>query len=249
MAREFTFEEIEAYLAGALDDEMALQIEDEIRSNPSFAQAVEKHRKAHSLVQQYAIGQLKNKVKSIQEEEARTKTGTIPWMKIAASLLIVMLAGGYFFIRNVYRTDQLFEDSFNAYPNQFSVMGSSEKNLFTEGLQHYEKQEYEEAIDKFSKIQSESEYAVPSQLYMGISFLALDQSGEAINTLESLIEKGTTYSDAARWYLALAYMKNGDDDNASRLLEDIVKVKGFQSQQAERLLEKLKSPMRKLPGI
>ena len=249
MAREFTFEEIEAYLSGALNDEMVLQIEDEMRNNPSFAETVEKHRKAHSLVQQYAIGQLKNKVKRIQEEEVKTKETSIPWMRIAASLLIVVLAGGYFFIRNVYRTDKLFEDSFKAYPNQFSVMGSAEKNLFTEGLQHYDKQEYEEAVASFGKIDSDNEYAVPSQLYLGISLLALNQSAEAINTLEKLIKKETAYSDAARWYLALAYLKNGDEENASLLLEDIVKVKGFQSQQAETLLEKIKSPMRKLPGI
>jgi tetratricopeptide (TPR) repeat protein len=249
MAREYTFEEIEAYLAGTQSDEMTIQIEEEMRNNPSFAEAVEKHRNAHSLVQHYAIGQLKNKVKRIQTENVKAKATTIPWMRIAASLLIVVIAGGYFFIRNEYRADQLFEDSFTAYPNQFSVMGSAENNFFTEGLQHYDSHEYEEAIASFSKIPSENEFAVPSRLYLGISYLALNQPAPSISTFEKLIEKGTTYSDAARWYLALAYLKNGDELKARNLLDDIVRIKGFQSQQAERLLQKLKSPMRKLPGI
>lgn len=249
MARTFTFDEIEAYLEGTLSDEMRLQIDDEIRTNPSFADSVEKHRQAHSLVQHYAISQLKNKVKRIHEEKAKDVPAHIQWMKIAASLLIVLLAGGYLFIRNEYRDDQLFEDSFTAYPNQFSVMGSGQKNLFTEGLRHYDNREYDKAVESFSKVENESEYAIPAQLYLGISYMALNQPEPSINALENLIEKGTSYSDAARWYLALAYLKNGDEDKTRSLLADIVKSKGFQAQQAERLLQKLTSPIRKLPGI
>ncbi len=170
-------------------------------------------------------------------------------MRIAASLLIVLVAGGYFFIRNQYRSDNLFSDAFSAYPNQFSVMGSSEKNSFTEGLNHYDNHEYEKAITSFSKIEEGNEYAIPAQLYLGISFLALNQSEESINALEKLIARETTYSDAARWYLALAYLKNDSEEKAISLLEHIVQIRGFQSQQAEKLLQKLKSPLRKMPGI
>lgn len=249
MGREFTFEEIEEYLSGTLSSETTLLIEEEMRSNPSFAAIVDKHRNAHTLVKNYAIGQLKNKVKKIQEETKARTTSSVPWMRIAASLLIFLVVGGYFFIRSEYRTDQLFSDSFSAYPNQFSVMGADEKNVFTEALRHYDKQEYEEAIAGFSKVPEENEYAVPAQLYMGISFLALDNSGESINVLEKLMSRETTYSDAARWYLALAYLKNDNENKAISLLENIVQVKGFQSQQAEKLLQKLKNPLRKLPGI
>jgi tetratricopeptide (TPR) repeat protein len=249
MGREFTFEEIEEYLSGTLSSETTLLIEEEMRSNPSFAAIVEKHRNAHILVKNYTIGQLKNKVKRIQEETKARTTSSVPWMRIAASLLIFLVVGGYFFIRSEYRNDQLFSDSFSAYPNQFSVMGADEKNVFAEALRHYDNHEYEEAIAGFSKMPNENEYAVPAQLYMGISFLALNQSEASIKTLEKLTEMETTYSDAARWYLALAYLKSNNEDKAIGLLEDIVQMKGFQSQQAEQLLQKLKSPLRKLPGV
>jgi tetratricopeptide (TPR) repeat protein len=170
-------------------------------------------------------------------------------MRIAASVIIFLIAGGYWFAWSAYSDDQLYADSFATYPNQFSVMGSEEKNSFTDGLEHYDRGDYKEAIASFKNISRENEYFVPAQLYTGVSYLAMEQPDSAVTALNNLLVNETTYSDAARWYLALAYLKNEDESNAITLLESIVDRKGFQAHQAKELLQKLKSPLKKLPGI
>lgn len=57
---------------------------------------------------------------------------------------------------------------------------------------------------------------------LGSAYLGADQQSEAIKTF-SVIPSGSTAYQSAQWYLALAYLKDNQVDEAKTILEALAK--------------------------
>lgn len=109
-------------------------------------------------------------------------------------------------------------------------------------LAAYDEERYSDAIPLLESIKEEYT-RVPESLRMllGIVYLGDSQATDASRTLLPLMYGGSKYDDKARWYLALAYFRQGNIVQGMGLMEEVRKHDGhFNQEQAHRFLGQLK---------
>ena len=142
------------------------------------------------------------------------------WL-IAASLAL-LIGLGFWFVKNTYfiSSEKLFTQNFEPYRNiiQPIVRGESSNTIEYRAFLAYENNDYHKAINLFNSVNNQD--ATYVSFYKAMCYLSLDKTTEAINLLEPIIlssnleEKDKQLSEKADWYLALAYLKTGENKKA-----------------------------------
>lgn len=88
------------------------------------------------------------------------------------------------------------------------------KTPIERGTKELKSGNYQEAIEEFSKGLSEIDYIAESYKGIGIAYYELAQYKDAIDNLESAIQKGQTTQGTTYYLLAISYMEIGDYSNA-----------------------------------
>ena len=108
-AQEILHDQIEAYLQGSLTPALKLDFEERLHTDTSLQPEVARHRKANAAIAYDRRVALKEKLKSI-EAEIRTphtsarKPMLFKRIAIAASFLVLILAGSALYIHSAYST-------------------------------------------------------------------------------------------------------------------------------------------------
>jgi len=142
------------------------------------------------------------------------------WL-IAASLAL-LIGLGFWFVKNTYfiSSEKLFTQNFEPYRNiiQPIVRGESSNTIEYRAFLAYENNDYHKAINLFNSVNNQD--ATYVSFYKAMCYLSLDKTTEAINLLEPIIlssnleEMDKKLSEKADWYLALAYLKTGENKKA-----------------------------------
>ena len=165
-----------------------------------------------------------------EEEEEPDKAivvrmrGLRNYLAIAAGILLLIMAGGFWFTNRHYSDSALLADAYN-FP-QFSEVidfkgGNGVENLLQNGGNAYRDGNYENAIQLLSTIQDTSVHYNAAQFNLGNLFLKTTQSQKAINAFSS-IQKGTQYQEEIDWYLALAWLQKNNTTQTKVELEKIL---------------------------
>ena len=112
--------------------------------------------------------------------------------------------------------------------------------LLIDGLNLYSHGKYAEALTKFNQISEASQRSV--SVFSAISLLETDKAKQAVQQLETAISdygEGWEYYQDAQWYLALAYLKNKQEEGAEKILKFIVTSDRYYAKQASELLKQL----------
>lgn len=151
---------------------------------------------------------------------------------MAASLLVLF---GLWFFSLEDSPNKLADNYFQPLPNliQPTVRGESQTNKVFEA---YDSENYVEAVTEFKKILNEPY----SNLYLGVSYLALNDVKDAISILEKYRPSDTVYEDYRKWYLSLAYLKNNEKTKAVDLLTELTQKVNPVQEQAKKILNDLK---------
>lgn len=188
--------------------------------------------------------------KTLQEFESKIETNTsqviplIPYKKwlVAASIILIALIGGIA-VFNPFdvNTDTLYASNFEPYKNVVTpiIRGESEESEEIEAFTAYESGDYPLAVTKFEQVYQKTQKSY-LLLYQANALLASNRTADAIPLLEKHVTLNDRLSDRGKWYLALAYIKNKQQENAIPILENIVEKKTFKSSDAAKLLKDLK---------
>lgn len=99
-----------------------------------------------------------------------------------------------------------------------SSVSASSKIL--ENIAQYKKGSYTDAIEKLKNLPEERKNIFYKNYYIGLSYLANKETRNAIPYLKNA---SNTFSpilkQKATWYLALAYLRNGDKTEAMQIFE------------------------------
>ena len=137
---------------------------------------------------------------------------------VATILLIFVCIEGY----NFYRLSpgRLYDENYTAY----ELTSDLDKNDSTESNieKAYREKNYAEAI----KLNANSVLSVKDIFLTAMSFLETNDLSRAISNFQVVIadmkdDKNYALKDAAEYYLALAYLKNNDYDQAIELMNTI----------------------------
>ena len=155
-----------------------------------------------------------------RQQKSKAKKFIMSITSIAAIIAIV-------FSLNIYqdnrRMDKLFETYYIPLEYDSQLMSRGEETISSElasAMESYQKEDYATALQKFEAIPDVDENYL---IYKAICLLETEQEEEAIALLEKLVAngEGTEFYQQACWYLALAYLRNHEDDKVIDFLSKI----------------------------
>ncbi|MBC8490235.1 MAG: tetratricopeptide repeat protein [Bacteroidetes bacterium] len=166
--------------------------------------------------------------------------------KIAASIALFLTITVVLLIifRHGKTNEELFAEYFKPYTNIITTRNqlSDEYNkLMSNALYYYETREYNKANIFFLELTNEGITNDTLMFYYGISSLGNNDPSKAINIFEMILTgQGRTFFQQAEWYLALAYIKNGDKEKAIEMLEKLIDNNTYYKTDAKKLIKELR---------
>ena len=152
-----------------------------------------------------------------RQQKSKAKKFIMSITSIAAIIAII-------FSLNIYqdnrRMDKLFETYYTPLEYDSQLMSRGEETIspeLTSAMESYQKEDYATALQKFEAIPGVDENYL---IYKAICLLETEQTEDAITLLEQLVAngEGTEYYQQTCWYLALAYLRNHEDEKALNII-------------------------------
>lgn len=223
---------IEAFAKGELSESDLADFERKRATDADFASEVADYlliiNEIRTGEQRAFHHKLKGWENEIEGQESKGKVIPIRRiLSIAATLLIVALAGGYAIFKNlpVHVNDELFAKYFQPYDDVITER-SAEESPLQQGMNLYNQGKYAMAIPYFEAFLKEKPTEAAAQLYLGISYLADNKTDSAKDLFENLIRNDRgLYKEIAEWNMALIYLKSNDIEALKKSLQQIIAQK------------------------
>lgn len=211
-----TFERIEAYLLGRMDDTARTAFEQAMNADESLRDEVDLQRKLMATVEAGAF-----LASNPFEEKAKVRpmfSRVKKWYMAAAVLIIAGSAA--FFIWQQNQEKDLYARYFQPDPGLPVVMSSTDAYTFYDGMVSYKEGQFNDAITKWESLGRAQGYTDTLQYYMGMAHIHISKYAEATTHLQTVAENNkSAFRERATWYLALVYIKLGDKASAARWLK------------------------------
>lgn len=226
-------DKFERYIQGKFSKEERIAFEAEMTPTQKEEAAFELGLRG-SYEEKYS-DELRKKVVGFENKHSKVRRINPAFVGIAASLFLVASLVLYF------NRDQssLFDQYYEVYPNYelTSLRGEDDLTIRQDAYLAYDKQDYEEAIASFDKLDT---MMASDHFFKGISLMELKNEKSAIEAFNSAIQlKDKNYTDASIWYTALIYLKLEKTEDALPILEELSKGKSEFAKNAEELLDQL----------
>lgn len=257
------FEKIEDYLSGKMNREDKVLFEKALASNQELAsvfnvyRTVENQMQAHENKKPAAEeSELKKSLQALntryfepgQQELKPAKTIKLAYRSlykyttmIAASIMLALVA--YFIVFQVIQTPQnLARKYIGAHLLELSQQIDSSRDSLKVGIEAYNKKEYEKALEYFRDVYKNHPRNSEAKKNIGLVYLATKRYDEAADEFDELAQIKNLNSNPGMFLKALTLMrrnKQGDKEEARRLLQQVVNEKSEGYQEAQEWLDKL----------
>ena len=241
---EHTYEMIEAYLNQNLSDKDRIAFEERMQNDIDLAQEVAINKEMYvqysgntskeqrTPVDQQELQALRNHLRSkeVQELSQKIKAGKeiydtentnakkpiLRYLYYAAAAAALVFLVNRFFINPTISTEELYAE-YSTWENLPSLtVKGVDQQLLAKGEALFIDKKYIEAIPLFtSYLDAHQEIVNPQVLtYLGIAYLESNTFENARITFNRLLHSNTLENDRAYWYIALTYLKEGNDKQA-----------------------------------
>ena len=141
-------------------------------------------------------------------------------MSITSIAAIIVIVFSFNIYQDNRRMDKLFETYYTPLEYDSQLMSRGDDTISLElasAMESYQNKDYATALKKFETISNVDENYL---IYKAICLLETEQTEDAITLLEKLVAngEGTEYYQQACWYLALAYLREHESDEALNIL-------------------------------
>jgi hypothetical protein len=111
--------------------------------------------------------------------------------------------------------------------------------ILKKGLYYFSKEQFSDAIVQFQLLLENNPNDVNALFYSGVAYSKIENYSQSIKKLELVLHySNTTFYPEAKWNLALAYIKTGNEIRAKQLLIEIQNENGFYAKRAEEIIKK-----------
>ena len=115
------------------------------------------------------------------------------------------------------------------------------RSRFRAAMQAYQRAEYRAAIPGLEAAAQLDPEAPDIRFFLGICYLLTEQVDSAVDQFSKTVALGETpYLEAARFYLAKAYLKQGDVEKARLELQRVVGLEGDREEEARELIDQIR---------
>jgi tetratricopeptide (TPR) repeat protein len=156
----------------------------------------------------------------------------------AAAAILLLLIPLYLILGPGRRDDKLFAAYFKPYQGVSVQAGDP----LAQAMQEYRQHDYAQALPILERLLGEGSAEDTTLFFKGNASLALEQTPGAISSFRQILTnpKHPFYQEA-QWYLALAYLQDGSEDEAKTQLQSVAKDSTHPHYgEATELLKKLK---------
>ena len=245
----------DGYYAGSLNEQEQRDLENRLETDLNIQTAYKEYRDLRSGIDYSIMKSLKEELKELDTTLPElTGSDTDPvemkpvvnpnrflLMKVAAIVLLVVVSTVVLFQwEQPSEPQHLYVEHFQPFENQF-VSAKRGDNVSADPLvkafQAYDNQDWEGAIEGFEKILANKEDLMVL-FYLGNARLARNDSKEAITIFERFLKISKDSLTDAKWYLALAFLKENRVEEARATLQELIEDQQYGAD-AKTILSKL----------
>lgn len=234
---------IDKFFEGSLSETELIEFNQLMISDSNFAQEVEFRKNLQAAIHLNERDALKTKLQKFEQQQA--KVVAMPkknyWFVAAAFILII--AGTIWILFQKPDAQELYAVYYQPYPNVVVPVTRS-NNTQDSATQYafvlYESGNYNDAALVFEKIYTSSKIDF-ALLYWGICNLQMEKTNNAITLLKEAASNNNDYTVIAKWYLAMAYLKNDEPLLALPLVQEVANANHTLQPIADKLYQKLKA--------
>jgi len=235
---------IEDYIDNDLNKDDLKSFIAEVKENKALAAELNLRIEINNMIQDKGFNELKSILEkqkinrrqnnfSINIRREATKT----WHMIAVSFVLVIVAGGLWYIlsNKPYTTEKLVEKYYKPAQPIGQIRGQVSGNeTLIKAFRLYKLNDYDDALNYFAALNNR----ITSKFYSGICYIELKKYDDAINSFKAVInDNDNLYIEQAEWYLGLIYLMNNQKRKA---LEQFNKISGSDSYYADKAKEIVK---------
>jgi tetratricopeptide (TPR) repeat protein len=214
---------IDKYFENSLSPKEQVKFNDLLQNNKAFVKEFAFQKDLRKIISVKQQEELKT---TLQQVEAKIQNKSpflvVPKKWLIAASIALFLSFGLWSVKNTFfpSSETLYAENFEPYRNivQPIVRGEGINTIEYKAYVSYENGNYYKAINLFNSVKNPNETHV--LFYKAMSYLATNKTTEAILVLlpiatsNNLEESDFNFNEKANWYLALAYLKNGDTKKA-----------------------------------
>ena len=239
---------IERYNSGEMSDAEKLWFEKELEGNENLRKEVHFRKRTDEVLNNKIIISLRNKLSDLEKMRnasipvKRTKNSV--YLKFAIFIALLVLTGSLTIFpgRNL-NNDEILSRYYKEYKptSKQRSLETKTDETFTQAQEYFESHDYKNAALYFSKVVESNPKNMSATLLNGISNYEDKKYHEARQSFGKVIDDyKNLYIDHAQWFLALCYLKTNENDKAVNLLEIIRNEGGYYSNDAKKVIRKMK---------
>lgn len=231
---------IENYFLGRLSEKEKQTFNDLLLTDLAFKESFMLQENLQKVIEVEEDENFKAMLEGFENELQPKSKNYTKWL-VAASVLVLFGLSYFALFQENSTNEDLFAQNFEPYRNVIQPIERSKisEDIKTKAFAFYEKGEYQDAILLFSELQKteKENYFI---FYKANSYLAIKNTSEAIPLLKKYLEIQGQFKDKAQWYLALAFLKEKNTNEAEKILHTIIRLKTYNHEKASLILNELK---------
>ena len=240
---------IERYNSGEMDSLEKKWFMKELEENSTLQEEVKLRKRVDDSLLKHDLIDLRNKLASLEKTRKEQVTAgdgkKSALIRFAAAIAVLMLLSTLYYLmsRGPGNTDKIYEASFVAYEYSGIPRANIQNNdiSFKSALDFYSNGSYSDAAVALKEYLNRNPGKTEAMFILGVSEMENNNFLNAISLFRDLCNnKDNLFLDNSQWYLALCYVKTGDDTRAIEELQAIVNSGNIYKSKARKVIRKLK---------
>ena len=240
------YDQMDDYLKGNLSGQALELFEYHLQNNPKFAEDLIIHKNILRGIANQAELDFKKDLDLIHNEVIQPKGKNRklwPAIAIAASFALLIGFGMWYLSDRPDAPKQLFVEFYQ--PANISLItrnGTVDAQL-AKAEKFYKEGDYAAALPAFLQKTEKDTNDVRLLMAVGICYLELGEHEKGVGQFAQIFNsKDPFFSDLAKWYTAMAYLKKGEPEKAKGLLQTFANNPGAdKNKEASEILKRLKT--------
>ena len=217
------FELIDLYFDNSLSPKEQLLFNDLLQNDLDFKNEFIFRKDLKKVIAVSQQEDLKASLGQIEDNiQKKSRLTMLPKKWLVAASVFILASFGLYSVKTVYfpSNEAIYETYFQSCRNTIQpvVRGENPNTIEYRAFVAYEAHDYYKAINLFNSVTDpEASYI---NFYKGLSYMEINKLTRAIDLLypitkaENLEGKSANFDEKAKWYLALAYIKNNENKKA-----------------------------------
>lgn len=215
-----TFEAIEAYVLDRMSAEERTVFEQRMAGDAVLRAEVELEQENIRAVELGGVTRMLKEIAATERVTEVTGSGWSPYLKVAA-VVAVLATGAIWWVMRPSANERLFAVYYTADPGLPVTMGATDDPVFYDAMVAYKLGNFEEARNKWSPLLMAEPTNDTLVYFIASASLRMDDMSHAIPGFEALAnDPASGFNNKSKWYLFLAYIKQGEAEKANALSLD-----------------------------